>query len=100
MNRHYYLLNITWTGNTGSGTASDQSYERSYNINGEAKQVIEGSSDPAFIGDPTKYNPEEMLLAAISSCHMLWYLHFCSSEGIVVESYTDNAEGKNGDYRE
>lgn len=90
---HHYKAKIQWTGNKGTGTNNYRSYERSHTISVENKPVIEGSSDPAFRGDRTKYNPEEMLLASLSSCHMLWYLHFCSEEGIIVTDYTDNATG-------
>ncbi|MBB4807739.1 organic hydroperoxide reductase OsmC/OhrA [Chryseobacterium defluvii] len=90
---HHYKATIQWTGNKGTGTDSYRSYERSHMISVENKAVIEGSSDPAFRGDKTKYNPEEMLLASLSSCHMLWYLHFCSEEGIIVTAYTDHATG-------
>ncbi len=55
--------------------------------------TISGSSDPAFLGDPEKYNPEELLLSSISSCHMLWYLHLCTSHNVVVTTYFDHAEG-------
>lgn len=90
---HHYKTTVQWTGNKGSGTSSYRSYERSHTISVDNKPVIEGSSDPAFRGDKTKYNPEELLLASLSSCHMLWYLHFCSEEGVIVMEYTDNATG-------
>ncbi|WP_370901150.1 OsmC family protein [Chryseobacterium gossypii] len=93
MKEHHYKATIQWTGNKGTGTSSYRDYERSHTISVQNKPVIEGSSDPAFRGDKTKYNPEEMLLASLSSCHMLWYLHFCSEEGIIVTDYTDNAVG-------
>lgn len=94
MNRlHTYKAKIEWTGNTGSGTASYQSYERSFQLHIEGKPPLSGSSDPAFRGDHSKYNPEELFLAAISSCHMLWYLHLCSAEGIVVTQYSDSPTG-------
>jgi len=90
---HHYKATIHWTGNKGTGTSSYRNYERSYTVNIENKAVIEGSSDPAFRGDKTKHNPEDMLLSSLSSCHMLWYLHFCSEEGIIVTDYTDKAIG-------
>lgn len=98
---HHYKATIQWTGNKGTGTSGYRNYERSHTISVENKTIIEGSSDPAFRGDKTKYNPEEMLLASLSSCHMLWYLHFCSEEGIIVTEYVDHvtgimAEEKNG----
>ncbi|WP_374464311.1 OsmC family protein [Chryseobacterium sp.] len=93
MKTHHYKTTIQWTGNKGSGTSSYRDYERSHTISAENKPVIEGSSDPAFRGDRTKYNPEEMLLSSLSSCHMLWYLHFCSEAGIIVTEYTDEASG-------
>jgi organic hydroperoxide reductase OsmC/OhrA len=93
MKRHNYSLTVNWTGNTGEGTNGYKSYERSHEIVVEGKEIIKGSSDPAFLGDSTKHNPEDLLLASISSCHMLWYLHLCSDAGILVSNYTDNAKG-------
>ncbi|MCX2678457.1 OsmC family protein [Galbibacter sp. EGI 63066] len=91
--KHHYKLSLEWTGNTGEGTTNYKSYERSHRIVVNNKAVIEGSADPAFRGDPTKHNPEDMFLSSISSCHMLWYLHFCSQAKIMVVSYHDTAEG-------
>jgi len=93
MKHHHYKTTIEWTGNKGSGTSNYRDYERSHTISVENKPIIEGSSDPAFRGDKTKYNPEEMLLSSLSSCHMLWYLHFCSEAEIIVTDYIDNATG-------
>lgn len=90
---HHYQLGLNWTGNLGEGTKTYRSYERSYSIQIEGKSLLYGSSDPAFRGDASKYNPEELLLMALSSCHMLWYLHLCSEAGIVVVEYTDRATG-------
>jgi len=90
---HTYEITVTWTGNTGEGTAGYRSFERAHEIAVPGKPVLLGSSDPAFRGDRTRYNPEEMLVASLSTCHMLWYLHLCSAEGIVVTGYQDVAEG-------
>lgn len=95
MKEHNYKATTKWTGNTnGIGTASYKSYKRSYEVIIADKKVIKGSSDPAFLGDKTKHNPEELFLASISSCHMLWFLHLCAKEGITVMTYIDRAEGK------
>lgn len=93
MKEHHYRATITWTGNKGTGTDHYQNYERSHNIIIENKAIIEGSSDPAFRGDKSLHNPEDMLLSSLSSCHMLWYLHFCSVNNIIVINYNDTAEG-------
>jgi organic hydroperoxide reductase OsmC/OhrA len=93
MKSHNYTVALEWTGNTGKGTAAYSVYERSHTLQVTGKPIIDGSSDPSFRGDATKYNPEEMLVASISSCHMLWYLHFCAEQGIIVTAYTDNAMG-------
>ncbi|MET3536020.1 OsmC family protein [Chryseobacterium limigenitum] len=90
---HHYKTAIQWTGNKGTGTSNYRNYERSHTISIENKAVIEASSDPAFRGDKTKHNPEDLLLSSLSSCHMLWYLHFCSEAGIIVIDYTDSATG-------
>ena len=90
---HAYTVMVTWTGNTGAGTAAYRSYARAHDIQVHGKPALKGSSDPAFLGDKSCYNPEEMLVGSLSACHMLWYLHLCSAEGIVVEAYQDIAEG-------
>jgi len=91
--KHQYNLTLKWTGNKGSGTSSYAVYERSHTITIENKPDILCSSDPAFRGDKTKYNPEELFVASISSCHMLWYLHLCADNGVVVTGYEDNPVG-------
>jgi organic hydroperoxide reductase OsmC/OhrA len=94
MKQHHYKIQNNWTGNLGQGTRNYNSYSRDHSIQAANKiQPILGSSDPAFMGDPGRYNPEEMLLAAVSTCHMLWYLHLCSSKQITVVSYSDEAQG-------
>jgi organic hydroperoxide reductase OsmC/OhrA len=90
---HHYKLEVEWTGNKGSGTVDYQTYERSYVVKGAGKPLIFGSSDPAFRGDKSRYNPEELLVAALSSCHMLWYLHLCAEAGVIVTAYSDQAAG-------
>jgi Predicted redox protein, regulator of disulfide bond formation len=94
MKTHCYETTIKWTGNKGSGTESYRSYERNYTISAAAKQPIPGSSDPTFRGDPARYNPEELLVASLSSCHMLWYLHLCAEAGVIITEYSDTALGK------
>jgi organic hydroperoxide reductase OsmC/OhrA len=91
--RHNYNLTIKWTGNKGVGTKGYQSYDRSHSVSAENKTEILCSSDPSFSGDKTKYNPEELFVASISSCHMPWYLHLCSDAGVIVIDYSDNATG-------
>jgi len=93
MKAHHYKVNITWTGNRGNGTASYTAYDRNHTIAAGNKPVIPGSSDPSFRGDVTRYNPEELLVASISSCHMLWFLHLCSAAGVIVVEYVDDAAG-------
>ncbi|RYY29854.1 MAG: OsmC family peroxiredoxin [Chitinophagaceae bacterium] len=90
---HKYSLQLTWTGNRGSGTSGYRDYDRAHSIIINGKPQLEGSSDPSFRGDATKYNPEELLVASVSSCHMLWYLHLCAEAGVVVTDYRDNASG-------
>lgn len=90
---HSFEVSVAWTGNTGEGTASYTSYRRAHEISGEGKPVIPGSSDPAFRGDKSRYNPEELLVASLSACHMLWYLHLCADAQISVTSYSDAASG-------
>jgi len=91
--QHQYKTNLVWAGNKGSGTMDYRSYDRDFVVSIENKEPISGSSDSVFLGDKTKYNPEDLLLSSISSCHMLWYLHLCSKNDIVVLEYADNAVG-------
>jgi organic hydroperoxide reductase OsmC/OhrA len=88
---HRYVTALTWTGDTGEGTAGYRSYDRAHEITAEGKPAILASSDPSFRGDPARWNPEELLLASISSCHQLWYLHLCAVSGVVVTAYRDDA---------
>lgn len=90
---HNYVTYLQWTGNTGNGTAGYREYSRDHVIRIENKPDLKGSSDSAFMGDATKYNPEELLVCSLSSCHMLWYLHLCAEAGIIVTAYSDNATG-------
>ncbi|MBV9644027.1 MAG: OsmC family protein [Verrucomicrobia bacterium] len=94
MASHHYALTTIWTGNTGKGTAGYRDYDRSYEVHIDNKPVMAGSSDPKFRGDPARYNPEDLLLASLSACHMLWYLHLCSEAKIVCTSYRDAAQGE------
>jgi organic hydroperoxide reductase OsmC/OhrA len=91
--QHQYTTQITWTGNKGTGTSGYTEYERSHLIQAENKVVIEASSDAPFRGDVSKHNPEDLFLASIASCHMLWYLHLCADNGIIVKNYVDNPKG-------
>ena len=91
--QHNYNLTIKWTGNKGTGTSDYRSYDRSHSISVNNKTEILASSDPAFRGDKTRHNPEDLLVASLSSCHMLSYLHLCAVGGVVVTGYVDNATG-------
>jgi organic hydroperoxide reductase OsmC/OhrA len=90
---HRYTTVVTWTGNQGSGTSGYRDYSRDHEVSAEGPAPLAGSSDPAFRGDPTRWNPEQLLVAALSQCHMLWYLHLCASAGVVVTEYIDQATG-------
>src|ERR1700691_1747156 len=92
---HRYIVTNRWTGNLGSGTSAYAAYSRNHDLEAAAKSSpIPGSSDPAFRGDPGRYNPEELLVGALSACHMLVLLHLCADAGIVVVDYSDQAEGE------
>jgi organic hydroperoxide reductase OsmC/OhrA len=93
LKEHTYEVRIDWTGNEGQGTKSYKSYRRDHTISVAGKPVIPGSSDPNFLGDPGRYNPEDLLVASLSTCHMLWYLHLCSINKIRVVAYHDPALG-------
>ncbi len=90
---HVYRLEVAWTGDRGTGTSGYTAYGREHEIRAAGKPALPGSSDPAFRGDPARWNPEELLLASLSACHMLWYLHLCADAGVVVTGYVDRAEG-------
>ncbi len=91
---HRYQATITWTGNLGTGTSDYRAYSRNHEISAPHKSAaVLGSSDPGFKGDASRYNPEDLLVASLSACHMLWFLHLCASAGIVVTSYSDSATG-------
>ncbi len=90
---HHYAITIHWTGNKGTGTSNYRAYDRQHTIVKHNAPEIFGSSDPTFRGDITKYNPEDLLVASLSSCHLLWYLHVCAEAGVIVLDYTDNATG-------
>lgn len=93
LKQHAYQTELEWIGNTGHGTRSYGSYRRDHVIRVNGKPPIPGSSDPSFRGDKSRYNPEELLVASLSSCHMLWYLHLCAVNNITVLEYRDTAEG-------
>ena len=90
---HQYQLSVVWTGNRGTGTSSYRDYSRDHEVQALGKPALPGSSDPNFRGDGSRYNPEELLVASLSSCHMLWFLHLCADAGIVVTAYRDDASG-------
>ena len=91
--QHQYTSTIQWTGNKGTGTDHYRNYERSHEIIINNKATIEGSSDPAFLGDATKHNPEDLFISSLASCHMLWYLHVCAAAEVNVTNYLDHATG-------
>jgi organic hydroperoxide reductase OsmC/OhrA len=91
--RHQYRLETRWTGNRGSGTSSYRDYGRDHDIVVEGKPVLAGSSDPSYRGDASRHNPEDLLVASLLACHMLWYLHLCAEAGVCVTDYLDRASG-------
>ncbi len=90
---HDFTSSIIWTGNRGEGTRVYKGYDRTWDIALPGKDIIHCSNDPLLGGDPTKMNPEDLLISALSACHMLWYLHLASNAGIVVTSYRDDPIG-------
>ncbi|WP_106477464.1 OsmC family protein [Phytohalomonas tamaricis] len=90
---HEYSVKTVWTGNKGEGTSDYRAYNRNYELQVDGKVVISGSAHPAFLGDPTLHNAEDMFVGALSTCHMLWYLHLCADAGVVVTDYVDQAVG-------
>lgn len=91
--QHHYRVDVEWTGNRGSGTDGYRNYSREHVIRIDGKPELAGSADPTFHGDAAKHNPEDMLVTALSACHMLSYLHMATAAGVVVTAYHDAAEG-------
>lgn len=90
---HDYTLTVTWTGNRGAGTSGPDAYDRHHVIAAAGKPDLPGSADPSFRGDATRWNPEELLVASLSQCHMLWYLGLAAAAGVVVVDYRDDPTG-------
>jgi organic hydroperoxide reductase OsmC/OhrA len=90
---HRYQAHLTWEGNRGDGTADYATYGREHVVRIDGKPDLGGSADPAFLGDASRHNPEDLLLAALSACHMLTYLALCARMRIVVTAYEDRAVG-------
>jgi organic hydroperoxide reductase OsmC/OhrA len=91
---HKYEVSVEWVGNRGRGTAEYTGYSRDHVISAGAKPLIHGSSDPGFRGDAARWSPEDFLVAALSACHKLFYLHLCADAGISVLAYKDTASGE------
>ncbi|MDQ0869114.1 organic hydroperoxide reductase OsmC/OhrA [Arthrobacter sp. V1I9] len=93
LSEHRYALTVQWTGNLGGGTSSYRGYSRDHDILIPGLPVLKGSADPTFHGDRGRYNPEQLLLAALAQCHMLSFLHVAVKHGVVVADYRDEATG-------
>ncbi|HEX2605823.1 MAG TPA: OsmC family protein [Flavisolibacter sp.] len=93
MHEHQYRATIAWTGNNGTGTSDYRAYSRNHTIEIDGKPVLPGSSDALFRGDKSRHNPEDLLVASLSACHLLSYLHVCAEAGVVVTAYSDTATG-------
>lgn len=93
IDEHRYSVAVQWTGNLGGGTSSYRSYSRDHDVLIPGLPVLKGSADPTFHGDRERYNPEQLLLAALAQCHMLSYLHVAVKHGVVVTGYRDDASG-------
>ncbi|PJI85439.1 OsmC family protein [Luteimicrobium subarcticum] len=91
--QHGYHLQVRWTGAGESGTSSYTAYSRDHDVTLPGRPPLPGSADPAFRGDPTRYSPEELFVASLAQCHMLWFLHLAAAAGVVVREYVDDASG-------
>ncbi|MGN8251332.1 OsmC family protein [Pseudomonas sp. SMV7] len=94
MKEHQYEVQVTWTGNDGNGTSNYTAYARDFSVEAPGKATLEGSADPAFRGNPVRWNPEDLLVASLSACHKLWYLHLCAVNGVNVLAYVDQPLGR------
>jgi organic hydroperoxide reductase OsmC/OhrA len=90
---HTYTVDVTWTGAGHTGTTSYTAYSRDHDVAIPGRPVLLGSADPAFRGDPARYSPEQLLVASLSQCHLLWFLHLAANDGVVVIGYEDEAVG-------
>lgn len=100
MKQHQFRMATRWTGNLGTGTSAYTAYSRNHELSAPGKTMrIEGSSAVAR-GDHSRYNPEELLVGALSACHMMWVLHLCADAGIVITEYTDEAVGEMAEHRD
>ncbi len=88
---HRYAVSVEWTGDRGEGTAQYRGYGRDHVVRAAGVPDLLGSADATFRGDRDRWNPELLLLAALSQCHMLSFLHVCVRAGVVVTGYTDAA---------
>ena len=93
LGEHHYSLTVRWTGNLGDGTSSYRGYSRDHDIQIPGLPVLKGSADATFHGDRSRYNPEQLLLAALAQCHMLSFLHVAVRHGVAVTDYQDEATG-------
>jgi len=91
---HTYEATLRWTGARGVGTTGYTAYSRDHEVAFEGKPPLLGSADPSFRGDPGRYTPEELMVAALAQCHMLWFLHLAAADGVVVVGYSDSAQGR------
>jgi organic hydroperoxide reductase OsmC/OhrA len=90
---HRYEIRLDWTGNRGTGTSGYADYDRRHEIRADGKPMIAGSSEPSFRGDADRWSPEELLVVALSQCHLLWFLHLAADSGVAVTGYSDQASG-------
>lgn len=93
MMSHEYVAEIMWTGNRGQGTKTYKGYDRTWTVATPGKPLIACSNDPLLGGDPALHNPEDLLLASLAACHMLWYLHLAGAAGVQVTAYSDRPVG-------
>ena len=90
---HHFAAHLAWTGAAAGPTRTYAAYDRAWRAEVAGKPPLEGSADPVFRGDPARYNPEDLLVVALSACHMLTYLALCARAGIEVSAYEDQASG-------
>jgi len=90
--KHLFKAEANWTSSPNPEQSASKFYSKSHKIVIEGKPVLNVSAAKAFKGDPELYNPEDLLLSSLVSCHMMSYLYVCSQNGIEILEYSDNAE--------
>lgn len=90
---HIFKATLNWKPKEGENTQNPRNYTRDHEVKITDKKLLQLSAAKSFRGDTNLLNPEDLLLSAITSCHMMSYLYVCSQNQVEILSYSDNSEG-------